>query len=453
MSRNGAADNRPPAVEIPAEPSGDPTKNLRKYVSPVQLPRIVTDVSFLNEAIDGAENAWYPQRIKLQQLFLTTIRNGHVSACMDRRLKLTALKDFQILDDSGKEDEDCKKALQSGWFRDFQRYAIEAKGFGYSLVTLGDLINNGFPDLTIIRRFNISPDRLNVTQFVYSISGAKFLEAPYKDWHVWVPTPTDVGISRVGYGYLYKVALYEIFCRNTLSQNSTAAELFGMPIRVGKTSKTDETERAAYEQALANMGSAGYILMDLVDELEMVESKSLGTGYKIYESIESRCEKKISKIILGHADALDSTPGKLGGSQDGEDQSPAGAALRDTATVDMTDFADLCTNVLFPKLANLGLTIFERKKFVYPNNDELAEQRKKEDDANTLTATIFKTIKDAGGVPDWKYFSERTGIPVEKAPDPVPAPIVHPGLLPPKPGALPLPEKVKNKLEKLYGKQ
>jgi len=453
-SRNGADNNKPVDVRVPAEPPGDPTKNLRKYISPVQLARIVTDVSTLNAGIDSAENAWYPQRVKLQQLFLTTIRNGHVSACMDRRLKLTALKDFIVRDPSGKENKEAKKALQAGWFRDFIRYALEAKAYGYSLVTLGDLVNNGFPDLTIIRRFNISPDRLNVTQFIYSISGANFLEEPYKDWHVWIPTPTDVGVSRCGYGYLYKVALYEIFCRNTLSQNSTAAELFGMPIRVGKTSKTDEGERATYEQALANMGSAGYILMDLVDELELVESKSLGTGYKIFESIETRCEKKISKIILGHADALDSTPGKLGGDQGGE-ESPAGAALRDTATVDMLDFADLCTNVLFPKLVNLGLTMFEGQIFEYPNNDELAEQRSKEDAANLATSQIAVAVKQAGGDMDWDWFNKRTGMKISATPPAAPTPIIHPPAPKPdedKPDKKEMPERVKNKLKKLYAR-
>src|ERR1041385_2736948 len=453
--RKPPSSNTPPTVDVPAEPPGDPTKNLRKYVSPVQLARIVTDVNTLNQAINEMENAWHPQRVSIQQQFLTTIRNGHVSACMDRRINLTKLKDFRLIDEAGKEDEEATKILKSAWFRNLMHFALEAKAYGYTLITLGNLIDDVFPNLSIIRRFNISPDRLNVTQFIYSISGAKFMEPPYVDWHIWVPTPTDVGVSLCGYGYLYKVALYEIFCRNTLSQNSTAAELYGMPIRVGSTSKSEESERAEYENALANMGAAGYILKDLTDELELVESKGVGTGYKIYESLETRCEKKISKIILGHADALDSTPGKLGSGQDGEDSSPVGAALRDTATNDMTDFVFLMNDVVLPKLINLGFSSFAGRTFEFGNNDELAEQRQKEDTANLATAEIFQAIKNAGGDPDWKYFTERTGIPVEATPPPAP-PVIHqvPGMgkPEPKPGEKPLDDKVKNKLAKLYGR-
>lgn len=54
-----------------------------------------------------------------------------------------------------------------------------------------------------------------------------------------------------------------------------------------------------------------------------------------------------------------------------------------------------------------------------------------------MVADIFKTIKDAGGKPDWAYFTERTGIQVTEAPEPEPAP--------PMTG-------IKNKLEGLYGR-
>ncbi len=447
----GGPGQKTQTYEVPPNSAGSPRKDLRRYISPVQLQRIVTDVQFLNEAIAECENAWYPQRVKIQTQFITTIRNGHVDACMNRRYNLTELKSWNVCDENDEPDEELTKFLKVKWFRDLIHFALEAKAFGYSLITLGDIVNDGFPNLSIIKRWNISPDRHNVSAYTYSISGAPFLQEPYLDWHVWVPTRTDVGSSDCGFGYLYKVALYEIFARNTMSQNSTAAELFGMPIRVGKTMKTEEDERAEYEQALANMGAAGYILMDTVDELDLQESKSLGQGYKIYESLEQRCEKKISKIILGHADALDSTPGKLGGGQDGE-LSPAATAMRDVATVDMTDIEDLINNVVFPKLVKDGFIKLKGKKFKFDNKDEEAEARSNEDDANDKTADIFTKIKQAGGQPDWKYFTDRTGIPVEAAPVPQPAIVHAPAIPDTEENNRKISEKVKNKLQRLYGK-
>ena len=58
--------------------------------------------------------------------------------------------------------------------------------------------------------------------------------------------------------------------------------------------------------------------------------------------------------------------------------------------------------------------IGEDLHFEFKNDAEKEELRRREDESNQKTANIFKTIKDAGGDPDWRYFSERTGITVEK---------------------------------------
>jgi len=436
------------------EQKGDATKNLSKYISPVQIQRIRQDVRGWREWIEEAENAWYPQRVKMQRGYLDTKLNAQVISCMERRMNMTLLKKFQIVDKvSRKKDEKATQIFMKKWFRKFMKYQLEAKAFGYSLIYLNDCIEDDFPKLSIIRRFNISPDRFNVTRYVYSISGAPFLEEPYKDWHIWVDTPSDVGVSECGYGYLYPVALYEIFARNLLGQNADATEMYGMPIRVGKTNKQAESEeRAIFEQALAEMGSAGWMLMDAVgDSVELMESKSLGQGYKIYESLEKRLEQKISKIILGHADAMDSVPGKIGGAQGGE-ESPVADALRDTSTLDMTDLVDCVNNQLIPKLRNIGFLIADNLEFEFENNEEISEARKKEDDANLGTATVFKTIKDAGGEPDWTYFTKRTGITTTKV---EPPPMLMPGVAGPDEGdkgKKPMNTKVKARLEAIYAR-
>lgn len=435
-------------------------KNLSRYISPVQLQRIKQDILTWRGWMTEAENPWYPHRVKMQIGYMDTKLNGHVKACIEKREKMTLLKKYQIVNKASRKPNPVTTAMiQKTWFREYMKYALQAKSHGYTLIYLDDLIKDEFPNLSIIRRANVSPDRMNVTQFVYSISGVNFTEEPFKDWHVWIPTPTDDGVSKCGYGYLYNVAFYEIVARNVLTQNLDATEQYGMPLRVGKTNKSqDDPERAVFEQALADMGSAGYMLMDAVgDEVELVESKSLGNAYKIYESLELRCEKKISKIILGHADALDSIPGKLGGGQDGE-ESPAQIALRETAIVDMNDVTAITNGILVPILRNLGFLIPEDEEFEFDNNESVTEARREEDEDNLQTALVFNTIKTAGGDPDWAYFSKRTGIPVTKT-----APLIMPGVAepnadaendkPPKPAA-PKPDdkikKIKASLERLY---
>jgi len=387
----------------------NPERNLRSYITPVQLQRIRHDVQLWREAVGEAEQAWYPHRVRMQRMYIDTVLNGHVSACMSRRKNLTLLKDFKLCNDLGEENEIATKLIKKSWFNLYCNYVLDAQFFGYSLISLGDLVNDEFPKLTTIRRFNISPDRLNVTSYVYSLSGAQFMEDPYRLWNIYTPTSTEVGISLCGYGLLYKVAMYEIICRNTLGFNTDAAELYGMPIRKGKTSKTNEEERALFEKALAQMGSAGYILMDTMDELDLVESSGSGAGFKIYESLEKRCEAKISKVLLGHADALDSTAGKLGAGQ-GED-SPVAQALQDVQTTDIRFLESNINTELLPRLRELGLAIPEDLHFEIKNDEEREEARRREDQSNKMTADIAQVMKNAGLQMDSAYFEERTGIP------------------------------------------
>lgn len=418
----------------------DVTKNLNRYIAPVQLQRIRQDMLSWRECITEAENAWYPHRVKMQRMFVDTILSGHTLACVQKRKDMTLLRDWHFKNESGLKNDKQKELLEKKWFAAFLEYALEARFYGYSLIKLDDLVNGEFPKLNIIRRWNVSPDRLVVSSLVYSLSGAPFLEEPYADWHIWVSTPSDTGVSDCGYGLLYNVAQYEILARNLLGQNADAVELYGQPVRVGKTSKSNGPERDTFEQALQAMGSSAYILMDAIDEIELLESKGTGQGYKIYPDLEQRLEKKISKLILGHADAIDSVPGKLG--NDGE-ESPASQALEDKQMSDGAFLEDVVNTILIPKLINLGFSIDATYKFCFGNNHELVEQRKNEDANNQMTATIAYTMSQAGLKMDAKYFEERTGIKTTE--------VVEPKALP-TPKDTNFSNRVKNKLEETYGK-
>jgi phage gp29-like protein len=360
------------------------------------------------EAVIEAENAWYPHRVKMQRLYIDTILNGHVYSLMERRKDLTLLRDYSFKDEKGEDIDELKQLFNAEWFDLLVGYILDALFFGYSLVSLGDIESDQFTNTSLIRRWNVSPDRLNVPEFIYSLSGAKFAEDPYKDWHIWVSTPSENGVGTCGYGLFYKIALYEIFLRNTLGYNGDFVELFAMPYRVGKTTKTEEAERAELESAIQNMGSAGWALIDPMDEIEFLENGMAGTGYAAYESLEERCEKKVSKIILGHEDAVSSTPGKLGSGQG--DDNPVSSALKDKQVKDGKFVERVINGQLLPKMRNLGFKLPENIRFEYKNDAEKEAFRAREDASNKVTAEIAQTMKNAGLKMDSKYFEERTGI-------------------------------------------
>lgn len=392
-------------------------RNLSNYIAPVQLQRLRHDVSMWREAVTEAENAWYPHRVKMQRMFIDTILNGHVYSLMERRKDLTLLRDWRFVDDKENESEELKALFNTEWFDLVIGYALDAMFFGYSLISLGDIEQDSFKDTSLIRRWNVSPDRSNVSTYIYSLSGAQFNEEPYKDWHLWVSTPSENGVGTCGYGLFYKIALYEIFLRNTLGYNGDFVELFAMPYRVGKTTKTEEAERAELENAIQNMGSAGWALIDPMDEIEFLENGMAGTGYTAYESLEDRCQKIVSKLILGHSDAMDSTPGKLGAGQG--DNNPVSVALKDKQVKDGKFIERIINGQLIPKMRVLGFKIPENIKFEYKNDAEREAYRSRQDASNKVTAEIAQTMKNAGLKMDAQYFEERTGIKTSEVEQPV----------------------------------
>lgn len=382
------------------------------HVVPIQLLRIAQDSQTRKDAIAESERAYFPYRYKMQQMFLNTVDNGHIKACMERRKDLTLLRKFEIKNAAGEIDQKTSEIfcenkngvlVPKSWFINFINHSLDAIFFGYTLIQLGDLVNGNFPKLKVVKRWNVSPDRYDLMSFPYMISGIKFLEDPqYKDWYVYIDTPNDLGTSPCGYGLLYDISVYEIFLRNLLGFNGSFVELFAQPFRWGKTQKTDENERQEFANMLQNIGSAGWGMADPTDEIEFIESSLGGTGYKSYDNLETRLQKLISKVILGHADAIDSIPGKLGNDSD---KSPAQQAMEDKQTKDGMMLQTAIQDLLFTNLRNLGFTIPDGTTFNFKNDAEVMEN------ANTVTDLAVK-IKQAGFQMDEAYYLEQTGIKV-----------------------------------------
>ena len=421
---------------VPAQTSSKPlpirqenAKNLNAYHLPLQPPRYRHDVLMWREAIREAERAYYPYRVRMQRMYQDTILNDHVKACLGKRKNLSLLKEFALCDAAGHENSRATSLIQKQWFYELMGYLLDAQFFGYSLVGLGDFQDDDFPNLSLMKRENVVVDYATCNSkdpyfasIPYQPDGIHFTDPEardendiaYWDWLIWVPTPTDLGFSSCGYGLLYYVAKNEILLRNNSAFNADYVELFGQPIRKGTTHKTEDDgtgERARFEAALRNMGSSPYIILDPEDEVDFIEAKS-GVGNQAYDNFEQRLQKGISKVLLGHADALDSTPGKLG--SQGKDMDGAGKALRDTEVTDCRFLEYVINSQVLPKLRHIGLPVPLGTLFRFKNDKERQAHRELEDASNLATAQVALTMKNAGLKMDARYFEERTGIPAKE---------------------------------------
>jgi phage gp29-like protein len=382
----------------------------RKSTRATQLHRIRENFESWRNAIKQAEQDYMPFRVEMQRIYNDTVLNGHVFAAMEKRKNLSLLKDFWIGVD--KEDENITKLFKNqDWFFQLCSHILDAKAYGYNLINWSAIEDSKLKEIVIYPRHLVSPDRRNYTEYANMYTGKSFDDPELHEWTLYVDTPTENGQSPCGYGYLYRVAAYEIVLRNTLGDNNTYNELYGLPFVHAKTSAQGE-DRETLKSDLDARGGNTVLISDLTDEIEFLSGTSNGQGHLTFDNLEKRCEQKISKIILGHADAMDSTAGKLG--NQGTEDDGVGKALSAIEAIDNAFLENIITEKLFPKLRSLGFPIPEGYVFKFKNDKEVEEAAQKKNESNKLVADTIKQLSDSGFEVDPMQIEELTGFKVKK---------------------------------------
>ena len=362
------------------------------------------------ESLREAENVYNPQRVLMQKLFNDVILDGYVKSAISKRKNLTLLKDFEFLNPDGSENEEIEKFFDKIWFKKLINYILDAEAFGYSVIKFTEVTNEGASDVEIIRRAFFETESEIIKSFLYSSSGISINDESLKDWIIYVKTDSEDGNSKCGYGYLYSVALYFIYLRNNYGYNADYVEKFITPFIIAKSHKTEEDERNDYLfESLKNLASSSVAIVDPTDEIEFLESKNTSSGYQVFADWELRNIKAIYKIILGHADAMDSTAGKLGNNNEVQN------ALNEIESLDCAKVENVINNQVLPKLRNLGV-IIPNVYFKFSNDKEEVKEKENEIAHQKSVAEMLKTLTEAGYKIDSKTASELLEIEIKDAP-------------------------------------
>lgn len=417
----------------------------------VQFQRYAFDIQMWFEALRQIEKQMLPHRVELQRMYNNCLANPAVRAIVDARIELTLLRDYaiyQLKDGIKVYSRDLTQQLSNqSWFADYIKYIVEAKLFGYSLISLGEIENDSFPRLTIVPREHIRPDGDKygdyetgpiLVNMVYGIDGVH-LEAGTKGYapvensderialfNHYVTTPTDIGQSECGYGLLFPVSYNEIHLRHMIEWMADYIEQFGMPIKVASTQKMGR-DREQFEQFLENMGSGGAIIVDeSTDKIEFVQQQNSGTGWKSYSQAIDYNEGVIAQLLLGHTDAIKSLPGKLGGMQssnsNGYNVNLIQRAINNKQTLDGNHTCNYINNVSAPLFRKLGKFTGSRliKNLLPPgyyfeltNDMEEMEFRLRKNSTLELASKSLKALSDAGLRADAQEMSDFIGFKVE----------------------------------------
>lgn len=317
----------------------DKSNVIAKITTPTQLYRVRQDVATWRAALTSAESVYNPQRLQLYRLYNDLILDAHLSACIDQRKNLIRSLDFDIkINDE--ENEELSKLIETKWFRDFVDYALDSIYFGYSLIQFDSIVNDSFKCVELVPRQYVKPELHIVTTDTSAITGTDYLEFPYNNWSIGVGNPKDLGL-------LAKAAPLIIWKKNALASWAEFGEIFGTPLRVGKTDLRDEVTVNNMEKMLQNMKSSAYGLFNTDDEIEFVETNR-SDAHQVFDAMIQRCNSEISKLILNQTGTTDEK--SFVGSAEIQER-----ILKNVGYNDQFFIETVCNTQLVPMMQRLGL--------------------------------------------------------------------------------------------------
>lgn len=277
-----------------------PTKaNIRKTIDfEQQLQRVRQDAQSFNIALQAAESPMYPNRFLLMQTYQQIVLDGQVQSAMLQRKSKVLCQKFMVCGPDGEVDEIKTEWLNQKWFYDFTNLSLDSIFWGFSLVQFGNIINDKYTSTELVPRIYVVPEYSLVRANTATVTeGKRFDEAPYNNWCIGVGEKKDLGI-------MMYLAPYVIWKKNAMAAWAEFAEVFGSPIRIGKTDVRDELTRKNMENMLRNMGVASWAVLDLNDNIELMQA-SRTDAYAVFDKMVERCNSEISKIILGQTGTTD----------------------------------------------------------------------------------------------------------------------------------------------------
>jgi len=267
-----------------------------------QLFRTREDVGRWRQALLTAENVTVPNRTELIRVYKDVELDCHIEGILNTIKNKIKAKSFTIVNKEGDPDEEKTALLEKEWFFDFLEFIIESRFWGFSLVELHGIVDDGFPDIEMVPRENVVPEFNLVKKDsglapIKDMEGVRYLEDPFKDYTIYIGKKGDFGLFN-------KASPHALSKKNLFNEMWEFGELFGMPIRLGKTDTRDPERRKNMERQLENMGSAAWAVTDNEDTIEFAETAK-GDTTKVFISPIKLSNDEISKCFAGQVSVFD----------------------------------------------------------------------------------------------------------------------------------------------------
>lgn len=379
--------------------------NLAKASDRKRINKMVIELQRTTDALTRKDiadwhNAWQmainvdnPNRSRLYDIYRDIEIDLHLSGCVSQRVGFVMAKSFKLVDAKGNINDQALHLFDQAWFKQLLKYALEANLWGHSLIELGDVTTDGdgcpcYNDVKLIPRKHVIPEYGRVIQQVGQdwTSGIDYRAAPFTDWLIEAGRPDDLGL------YL-KAATQTIPKKNMLAFWDSFGEIFGMPMRIARTTSRDPKVMSQLEKMLKDAGASQYMVAGQDTEIEFVESGK-GDAFNVYDKRIDRANSELSKLIIGQTMTI----------EDGSSLSQSQTHLevfQNLVDSDCTMLRDIVNNQLIPRMTKHGFPV-KGLRFEWDNAVDYTPEQQVE--YETMIADRYDV--------DPAYFAEKYSMPV-----------------------------------------
>jgi hypothetical protein len=404
-------------VQDQDKPTPEQAKIMRRIVEK-QILRTRQDIGKWRNALTQAEAIENPQRLLLYTVYNEAMLDAHLTSIIFSRKNKALSKPFKIVSQTGEEVPEKTALLESEWFYRILDLALDSIFYGHSLIQLGDIVEDQFSSVELVPRHHVKPELGIVVENPGDEKGESYLEPPFSEWLI------SVGDSR-NLGLLKQATPLTIWSKNAAGAWSEYQELFGMPMRIGRTNTRDENMRKNMEDMLDNMGRAAWGVFDTNDVVELVQASG-SIGNPVFQTMIETMDSRLSKLIYGQTMTSDNGSSR---SQAEVHQSTAD----DFTGADLRWLQFLVNGKILPLLDLHGFG-FKGLKFIFDHTERISKI-----DQFTIDSKLLDYYKIKP-----QYITDTYGTPVEDKPEPE---IPDPGKQPTDPGNI---SNVKKRLREYY---
>jgi hypothetical protein len=264
---------------------------IREKIYRTALMRSRAGVLQWQSATQQAESLVLPNNTELIRVYKSVEIDLHLFALMQTiRLKVVA-NNFYIYNADGEINEVATELFKKKWFRKTAKYIVDSEFYGFSLIQFLDIKDGIFSDAELVPREYVVQQRQGVKKSLANSTDLVPFDAPeFRNWVIPVGESDNLGL-------LHKATPLLIKKKEVISAWSESAEIFGMPLRVGRTNITDPVKRANMEDMLENIGSAGWAVIHEDDVVEFVETAKTDF-FQIYKEFIQTVNSELSKGVL-----------------------------------------------------------------------------------------------------------------------------------------------------------